>query len=37
MEDFKKELAIRLLGAAEVGGVDDMLITNALEVTPEQY
>lgn len=37
MEDFKRELEIRLKGKIEDSGVDDQLITNALEVTPAEY
>jgi len=37
MREFEAELAVRLAGAKDDAGVDDQLVTQALELTREEY
>lgn len=37
MEEFSKELATRLAGIKDDEGVDDQLVTQALELREEEY
>lgn len=37
MKEFERELAARLAGGKEEGGTDDQLITQALELRPDEF